>query len=132
MTDAWTINPSFISFSCSSRPLQRAPNASQLIQTAIDHRLACLRQTAPRPSRPLPLSAVSLDVHTGAHPVTRFGESDSWGSWSYGSVDGAIWTRENDVGKVFPCEDQGGRGITVAVVSRVATWLHCGRSPQGI
>ena len=43
-----------------------------------------------------------------------------------------IWTRENDVGKVFPCEDQGGRAITVAVASGVATWLHCGRSPSGI
>ena len=36
-------------------------------------------------------------------------------------MEGAIWTRENDVGKVFPCEDQGGRGITVAVASGVAT-----------
>lgn len=67
--------------------------------------------------------------HTQSYDL---GESGSWGFWSYGSMERAIWTRENDVGKVFPCEDQGGRGITVAVASGVATWLHCGRSPPGI
>lgn len=47
-------------------------------------------------------------------------------------MEGAVWTRENVVGKVFPYEDQGGRGITVVVASGVATWLHCRRSPPGI
>jgi len=70
-------------------------------------------------------------AHTG-HIITRFGESGSTGFWSCGGMEEAIWTRENVVGKVFPCEDQGGRGITVAVASGVATWLHCGRSPPGI
>jgi hypothetical protein len=45
-------------------------------------------------------------------------------------MEETIWTRENVVGKVFPCEDQGGRGITVAMVSGVVIWLHCGRSKQ--
>jgi hypothetical protein len=47
-------------------------------------------------------------------------------------VEEAVWTKENVGGKVFPCEDQGGRGIPVAVASGVATWLHCGRSLPGI
>jgi hypothetical protein len=47
-------------------------------------------------------------------------------------MEGAVWTREKVVGKGFPCEDQGGRGIAVAVASGVATWLYCGRSPPGI
>jgi len=47
-------------------------------------------------------------------------------------MEEAIWTIENVVGKAFPCEDQGGRGITVAEASGVATWLHCARSPPGI
>ena len=47
-------------------------------------------------------------------------------------MEGVVWTRENVVGKVFPCEGQEGRGITVAVASGVAAWLHCGRSPPGI
>jgi len=40
--------------------------------------------------------------------------------------------RENAVGKVFPWEGQGGCGITAAVASGVATWLHFARSPSGI
>jgi hypothetical protein len=47
-------------------------------------------------------------------------------------MEETIWTRENVIGQVFPCEDQGGRGITVTVASGVATWLHCGHSPPGI
>ena len=47
-------------------------------------------------------------------------------------MEGAISTRENVVGKVFPGKDQGVRGITVAVACGVAIWLHCGRSPPGI
>jgi hypothetical protein len=45
---------------------------------------------------------------------------------------GNIWTGEKDAEKVFPCEDQGDRGITVAVASGVVTWLHYGRSPPRI
>ena len=67
--------------------------------------------------------------YTQSHDL---GELGSFGIWIYWNMEGAIWTRENAVGKVFPCEDQGGRGITVAVASGVATWLHCGRSPPGI
>jgi hypothetical protein len=68
-----------------------------------------------------------------AHTTTQVsgGFRIFWGL-GCGSMEGAIWTRENVVGKVFPCEDQGGRGITVAVASGIATWLHCGRSPPGI
>jgi hypothetical protein len=36
-------------------------------------------------------------------------------------MEEAIWTRANVVRKGFPCEDQGGRGIAVAVASGVAT-----------
>jgi hypothetical protein len=72
-------------------------------------------------------------AHTGHTPPHKFqGDSGSFGGWGYGSMEEGIWTRENVVGKVFPCEDRGGRGITVAVASGVATWLHCGRSPPGI
>jgi hypothetical protein len=70
-------------------------------------------------------------AHTG-HTITRFRESGSTGFWSCGGMEEATWTRENVVGKVFPCEDQGGRGITVTVASGVVIWLHCGRSPPGI
>ena len=71
-------------------------------------------------------------AHTGHTQSSDFRGVRVFGGLSYGSMEGAIWTRENVVGKVFPCEDQGGRGITVAVPSGVATWLHCGRSPTGI
>jgi hypothetical protein len=60
-----------------------------------------------------------------------FQEADYVESWIAG-VWSEIWTRENVVGKVFPREDQGDRGITVAVVSEVALELFCGRSPPGI
>lgn len=43
-----------------------------------------------------------------------------------------IWARENVVGKGFLMSTKRGRGVTVAVASGVATWLHCGRSPSGI
>lgn len=47
-------------------------------------------------------------------------------------MEGAVGMRENVVGKVSPCEDQGGCGIMVAVASGVAIWLYCGRSPPGL
>src|SRR5271156_3872218 len=68
--------------------------------------------------------AVLTNIQQGTHSHTIWGDSGSSWFGSYGSIEGKGWFgRENVVGKVFPCEDKGGRGITVAVASGVATWL---------
>lgn len=49
----------------------------------------------------------------GVQQITHVSRGRIRWSLDDGGMEGVIWTRENVVGKVFPHEDQGDRGITV-------------------